>query len=123
MHFTAGLILSCIFQPAHIVSSSKFASPVETEGKRKMEDTWAIHEVVNTSDFAPNNRFLTWFIGGLNFQIEHHLFTGVCHVHYPELAAIVQSSTSSLGIPYHVEPTFLKALAGHVRMLKKLGRE
>lgn len=122
MHFTAGLILSCIFQPAHIVETSGFAAPVETEGKRKMEDSWAIHEVANTSNFAPNNRFLTWFIGGLNFQIEHHLFTDVCHVHYRKLAPIVKSATASYGIPYHEAPSFRNALLEHARMLKKLGR-
>jgi linoleoyl-CoA desaturase len=123
MHFTAGLILSSIFQPAHIVSSSAFALPVETDGQMKMEETWAIHEVANTSNFAPNNRLLTWFIGGLNFQIEHHLFTGVCHVHYKKLATIVQSATASFGIPYHSKPTFRSALLEHLRMLKQLGRE
>ena len=123
MHFTAGLILSSIFQPAHIVSTSEFALPVEIDGQMKMEETWAIHEVANTSNFAPNNRLLTWFIGGLNFQIEHHLFTGVCHVHYKKLATIVQSATSSFGIPYHSKPTFRSALLEHLRMLKQLGRE
>jgi linoleoyl-CoA desaturase len=123
MHFTAGLFLSCIFQPSHIVESSGFALPVITNGKRQMEDSWAIHEVANTTDFGPDNRLLTWFIGGLNFQIEHHLFTGICHVHYKKLSPIVKSAAAGFGIPYHVEPTFFKALAGHVRMLKKLGRE
>jgi len=123
MHFTAGLVLSCIFQPSHIVETSGFALPVITDGKRQMEDSWAIHEIANTTDFAPGNRILTWFIGGLNFQIEHHLFTGICHVHYKKLAPIVRSATMDFGIPYHVEPTFLRALGGHVRMLKKLGRQ
>lgn len=123
MHCTAGLFLSCVFQPAHIVEASAFELPVESEGKKQMEDSWAIHEVENTTDFAPKNRLLTWFIGGLNFQIEHHLFTGICHVHYPKLAPIVKSTAADFGIPYHVEPTFREALAGHVKMLKKLGRK
>lgn len=123
MHFVAGVILSCIFQPSHIVETSEFALPVETDGKKAMEDSWAIHEVENTTDFAPRNRPLTWFIGGLNFQIEHHLFTNVCHVHYPKLAPIVKQTAEDFGIKYHVENTFWKALKGHVKMLKKLGRE
>ena len=96
MHFTAGLFLSCIFQPSHIMEASAFASPIESGGKRRMADSWAVHEVVNTTDFAPNNYFLSWFVGGLNYQIEHHLFTGVCHVHYRKLAPIVQSITVGL---------------------------
>lgn len=123
MHFISGLFLSCIFQPAHVVEASDFALPVEIDGKRHMEESWAVHEVENTTNFAPRNRFLTWFIGGLNFQIEHHLFTGICHVHYPKLAPIVQSVAKSFGVPYHMEPTFREALIGHLRMLKRLGRE
>jgi linoleoyl-CoA desaturase len=123
MHFTAGLFLSCVFQPSHIVETSAFALPVETDGKKRMEDSWAVHEVANTTNFAPHNRILSWFVGGLNFQIEHHLFTNICHVHYRRLAPIVQSVAAAFGIPYHVQPTFLKALLEHAKMLKKLGRE
>jgi linoleoyl-CoA desaturase len=123
MHFTAGLFLSCIFQPSHIMEASAFASPMQTDGSRQMEDTWAVHEVANTTDFAPRNLALSWFIGGLNYQIEHHLFTGVCHVHYRKLAPIVQATAASYGLPYHVQPTFFQALRKHAQMLKILGRE
>jgi linoleoyl-CoA desaturase len=123
MHFTAGLFLSCIFQPAHIMETSAFALPVEKGGKKRMEDSWAVHEVMNTANFAPRSRILSWFIGGLNYQIEHHLFTGVCHVHYKKIAAIVKSTIEDFGLPYHVQPTFLKALWVHAKMLKRLGRD
>ncbi len=123
MHCTAGLILSCIFQPAHIMESSGFAMPDNSADKNLMEDSWAVHEVINTTDFSPKSRIVNWFIGGLNYQIEHHLFTGICHVHYRKLAPIVQEETRTFGIPYHVQPTFFKALALHYGMLKKLGRE
>lgn len=123
MHFTAGLLLSCIFQPSHIMETSAFALPVSKDGKLRMEDSWAVHEVENTTNFAPRNRLLSWFAGGLNFQIEHHLFTGVCHVHYRKIAPIVQSAAIEFGLPYNVQSTFLKALWEHGRMLKKLGRE
>ncbi|MDF3027233.1 MAG: hypothetical protein K0S23_1540 [Fluviicola sp.] len=124
MHMVAGLILSCIFQPSHIVEASTFELPVEsTVGDKEMEDSWAIHEVENTTDFAPGKGFLTWFIGGLNYQIEHHLFTRICHVHYPDLAPIVKKTAAEFGVTYHVEPTFWSALRGHVKMLKKLGRK
>jgi len=122
MHFTAGLVLSCIFQPAHIMESSSFAVAADREGKRQMEDTWAVHEVVNTTNFAPHNRILTWFAGGLNFQIEHHLFTGICHVHYQKIAPIVKATLKEFRLPYHVAPTFFSALVQHVQMLKKLGK-
>ena len=122
MHFTAGLLLACIFQPSHIAATSSFELPVQAEGKPRMEDSWAIHEVENTTDFGQKSPFLTWFIGGLNFQIEHHLFTGICHVHYPKLAPIVKKTAEEYGIAYHVQPTFWRALVNHLKMLKKLGR-
>ena len=121
MHFSAGLFLSCVFQPAHVMEASAFSPPLVTDGKGRMEDSWAVHEVENTTDFAPNNRILSWFIGGLNYQIEHHLFSGVCHVHYKQIAPIVKSTTAAFGLPYNVQPTFLKAIREHARMLKKLG--
>jgi len=121
MHFTSGLFLSCVFQPSHIMEASPFASPVTTDGKRQMENSWAVHELVNTTDFAPDNRILSWFIGGLNYQIEHHLFTGICHVHYRKLAPIVKAETVAFGLPYHLQSTFLGALKEHARMLKRLG--
>jgi len=123
MHFTAGLLLSCIFQLAHIMETSAFASPVDPAGERRMKDTWAVHEVSNTTDFAPDNRILSWFIGGLNFQIEHHLFTGICHVHYKRIAPIVRSTVKEFGLPYHIQPGFFSALSAHARMLKKLGKQ
>jgi len=122
MHFSAGLFLSCVFQPSHVMEASRFALPVNGDGNRHMEDSWAIHELANTTDFAPNNRLLTWFIGGLNFQIEHHLFTGVCHVHYKRIAPIVRATASEFGLPYHIQPTFHQALLAHARMLKVLGK-
>jgi linoleoyl-CoA desaturase len=122
MHFIAGFFLSCIFQPSHIMETSTFSSPVATESVKRMKDSWAVHELANTTDFAPHNRLLCWFSGGLNYQIEHHLFTGICHVHYPKIASIVKAKAEEFGLPYHVQPTFLRALSEHARMLKKLGR-
>jgi linoleoyl-CoA desaturase len=122
MHLTSGLFLSSVFQPSHIMEASSFSLPVQTDGKRQMEDSWAIHEVANTTDFAPNSRLLSWFIGGLNFQIEHHLFTDICHVHYKKIAPIVRETAAEFRIPYHVQPSFIKALKEHAKMLKILGR-
>jgi linoleoyl-CoA desaturase len=122
MHFFAGLALSCIFQPAHIMESSGFAEPVMVDEKKMMEDSWAEHEIANTTNFAPRNKLLSWFIGGLNFQIEHHLFTNICHVHYPRIVPIVKETTIEFGIPYNEQPTFFKALRQHVKMLELLGK-
>jgi len=123
MHFTAGLFLSSIFQPAHIMETSPFAVPIDTDGTRRMENSWAVHQVINTTNFSPDSRILSWFIGGLNYQIEHHLFVNICRVHYKRISPIVKSAMVAFGLPYHVQPTFSRALLEHVKMLKKLGRE
>ncbi len=123
MHLTAGIILSCIFQPSHIMEVSQFSVPVETDGNKNMEDSWAVHQLVNTTNFAPGNKFFTWFFGGLNYQIEHHLFTHVCHVHYAEISPLVKSVAGLFNLPYYEQPSFFKALLEHARMLKILGKE
>lgn len=118
MHIVAGFSLACIFQPAHVVETSDYAPPTSA---RKMENNWAVHQILNTADFAPDNKLVSWFIGGLNFQIEHHLFPHVCHVHYPEIAKIVKEVAGEFNLPYIVMPTFRSALYAHGKMLKKLG--
>lgn len=123
MHFAAGFMLACIFQPSHIMPESTFPEPLLENGKRHIKDTWAIHELTNSINFAPRSRIFSWFIGGLNFQIEHHLFANICHVHYRKLAPIVKQTAEAFGLPYHVKPTFLHALMEHARMLKMLGRK
>lgn len=120
MHFLAGLALSAIFQLAHVMEECEFPVP---DDHRKMENSWAVHQMLNTANFAPRNRWLGWFIGGLNHQIEHHLFPHICHVHYNRLAVIVRKTASEYGLPYYEQPTFRSALAAHAEMLRKLGRQ
>jgi linoleoyl-CoA desaturase len=118
MHLTSGFILSTIFQMAHIVEEAHQPMPNQ-EGN--IENAWAIHQLETTANFAPKNRILNWYIGGLNYQIEHHLFPNVCHVHYRKIADIVQQTAKEFKLDYHVQPTFRQALGSHVRMLKALG--
>jgi len=120
MHFTSGLILSTIFQTAHVVPSSEYPLP---DKNGNLENNWAIHQLLTTSDFAPKSRVLSWFIGGLNFQIEHHLFPNISHVHYRNISHLVKETAMKYELPYHVEPTFLLAIAKHAQMLKVLGKQ
>lgn len=120
MHFIGGLILGMVFQAAHIMEICEFSKPNE-EGK--MKDEWAIHQLRTTTDFAPNNKLVTWFVGGLNFQVVHHLFPKISHVHYPALAPIVAQTAKDFDLPYHCIPTFTEAVLGHGKMLRALGRE
>lgn len=118
MHFTAGFILSVIFQMAHVVEGAEQPLP-NNEGN--MENAWAIHQLSTTANFARNNRLLNWFIGGLNFQIEHHLFPNICHVHYRKISEIVEKTAAEFQLPYNVKPTFGSAIASHMKTLKQLG--
>ena len=118
LHFTAGLGLSLIFQLAHVLESSEFPLPSD---ERRMENSWAIHQLLNTSNFSPRSRWMFWFVGGLNYQVEHHLFPHISHVHYPQIAKIVKSTAEQYGLPYKVMPTFVFAIREHARMLRKMG--
>lgn len=120
MHYVAGFILATIFQPAHVVEGTSFPMP---DRAGNMRNTWAIHQVATTTNFANNSRLFSWYVGGLNFQIEHHLFPNVCHVHYRHLSAIVRRTAEEFNVPYRALPTFLQALAGHGRLLRDLGRK
>ncbi len=119
MHLIAGFSLAVVFQPAHVVGTSEFPTPNEAH---KIENSWAVHQVLNTADFAPDNKLVSFFIGGLNYQIEHHLFPQICHIHYPEIAKIVKRTAEEFNIPYIVNPTFRGAILEHARMLYTLGR-
>jgi linoleoyl-CoA desaturase len=119
MQFTTGFILSLIFQLAHVVEGTHQPAP-NVDGN--IENSWAVHQMYTTANFAPRNKILSWYIGGLNYQIEHHLFHGICHVHYPELSKIVKKTAEEFNVPYIQNPTFFSAIASHLRTLKKLGR-
>jgi linoleoyl-CoA desaturase len=120
MHFTCGLILALIFQPAHVVEKTEFPLPVE--GTNQIEDDWASHQLKTTANFAPKSFLMSWFVGGLNFQIEHHLFPNICHVHYKKIAPIIRQTAKEFNLPYYSEPTFISALISHAKLLYSLGK-
>lgn len=119
MHVVAGLLLSLVFQPAHVVETSIFP---EVESDVEMEDNWLVHQLKTTKNFGTGSRALTWFIGGLNHQIEHHLFPGISHVHYSKIAPIVERIAKKYQIPYYNSQTFFAAVREHFFFLKQLGK-
>jgi linoleoyl-CoA desaturase len=119
MHLIAGFTLAAIFQPAHVVPETDFPKP---DKDLSIENNWAIHQLETTSNFAPKSRILYWLIGGLNYQVEHHLFPNICHVHYKKLSKIVKETADEFNVPYYSEPTFFSALRSHGKMLRKLGQ-
>lgn len=120
MHWVAGCILSTVFQMAHVVEGAE--QPMPDAGGMIHHD-WAVHELMTTSDFGRSNLFLNWYVGGLNFQIEHHLFPNISHVHYRKIAPIVERTAREFGINYNLKPSFASAFQSHVRRLKELGRK
>lgn len=119
MHYVAGFILSIIFQPAHVIEGTAYPLPDE---ERSLETNWAVHQLLTTSNFGNGSRWFSWYAGGLNFQIEHHLFPNICHVHYRKIAGIVKSTAQEFGFPYRSAKTFIGALISHGRFLRQLGR-
>ena len=117
--YMQGLVLTVVFQLAHCVEEADFPMPRDDTGR--METNWAAHQVETTVDFARRNRLLSWFIGGLNFQIEHHLFPQICHVHYPALAPLVEETCREFGLKYRANETFLAGVTSHFRWLRRMG--
>jgi len=113
--FTLGNVLAAVFQLAHCVDEADFLH------HRRVETDWAEHQTATTVDFARDNALLGWYLGGLNFQVEHHLFPRVCHVHYPALSRIVEETCRAHRIRYRCEPTLGSALAANWRWLRRMG--
>ncbi|MGE0589469.1 MAG: fatty acid desaturase [Cyclobacteriaceae bacterium] len=119
MHYITGFILAIIFQPAHVVEGTQYPLPDDNHG---MKTNWAVHQLLTTANFGNRSRWFSWYVGGLNFQIEHHLFPNICHVHYRKIAGIVEATAQEFGLPYRSYETFAGALVGHANLLKELGR-
>lgn len=120
MHYICGLILAMIFQPAHVVPTSNYMLPDESGN---IQADWAVNQLFNTSNFAPKAKIFSWYVGGLNYQVEHHLFPNICHVHYEKLAKIVKETAEEYNLPYFSQKTFWGALREHTIMLRDLGNK
>jgi linoleoyl-CoA desaturase len=120
MHMAEGLVLGLVFQLAHVVEGTDFPYPDE---KGNIEEAWAVHQMRTTANFARKSKLACFLCGGLNMQIEHHLFPKVCHIHYPELSEIVKKTAIEFNVPYNEQPTFFTALKSHYFILKKMGKE
>ncbi len=117
--FVQGVMLGVVFQLAHCVEEAEFLLPSPDTGR--METAWAVHQLETTVDFARRSRFLSWLIGGLNFQIEHHLFPQICHVHYPEISPLVERTCREFGLKYIAQESLLASIASHFRWLRRMG--
>ncbi len=120
MAFVCGVVLSVVFQLAHIVEDAHFFAP-NNDGLTVVEAEWAVYQLNTTVDFAPNSKFYTWLLGGLNFQVVHHLFPKISHVHYPEVRKIIAQTCKDFNIEYKVFPTMWGAFKSHISYLKQAG--
>lgn len=120
MHFVQGLTMAVIFMLAHVVEGTDFPMPADTG---TMKNTWAVHQLYTTSDFARKSGLLSFFCGGLNFQVEHHLYPRICHVHYKRISDIVKQTAADHNLRYNEHSTFRSAISSHIRLLKAFGRE
>ena len=118
MHYTAGLILSVIFQLAHVMDAAEMPLP-EKDGSLK--NTWAIHQLKTTVNFSPKSKIINWFTGGLNHQVEHHIFPNISHIHYGKIAEIVKKTAKEFNLPYNEYKTTRKAIIAHFSYLKLMG--
>jgi linoleoyl-CoA desaturase len=115
-----GVVLTATFQLAHCVGEAEFPQPVD--GGRQMEDAWAVHQVQTTVDFARRSRVLCWLMGGLNFQVVHHLFPKICHIHYPAISRIIEETCRDFGVRYSTHRSLMAGIASHFCWLRRLGR-
>jgi linoleoyl-CoA desaturase len=118
--FVCGLAISVVFQLAHVVESTYF--PEVTKENIVIDQEWAIHQISATANFATKNKILCWLLGGLNFQVEHHLFPKISHIHYPQINKLVKETCQEYNIPYLEYPTMQKAFLSHMSHIYSLGR-
>jgi len=116
-----GIFIAIVFQLAHVVEDTEFVAPNKDEIKQ-LENEWAVHQLKTTVNFATGNRFLNWLLGGLNFQVEHHLFPSISHIHYPELNKIVRQACEEFNMPYKEYSGFFAAIQSHFSHLKQIGK-
>lgn len=116
----AGLILSIVFQLAHTVEHTHF--PMPDESSNRLQDEWAIHQLKTTANFATNNPIISWLVGGLNFQVEHHLFPKISHIHYPAISKIIKQVCDEYGVEYFEYKKMRHAIASHIAYLKQMGQ-
>ena len=117
--FVQGVTLSVVFQLAHCVEDADF--PMPERGTQRIENAWAIHQVETTVNFARQNRLVAWFTGGLNFQIEHHLFPRICHLNYPAISMLVEETSREFGVAYAAHESFSSGVVSHFRWLRQMG--
>jgi linoleoyl-CoA desaturase len=119
--FICGLSISVVFQLAHVVEDTQF--PVPNAQTNTIEQEWAIHQIITTANFSTKSKIVSWLVGGLNFQVEHHLFPKVSHVHYPKINEFVRETCKEFNVKYIEYASFFSAFRSHMSHIRKLGTQ
>ena len=119
MHYTAGIIISLTFQLAHVIEQADM--PIPRNKDQSINNTWVIHQLLTTVNFSSKNKFINWFTGGLNHQIEHHIFPNISHVHYEKISKIVKRTAKEFNLPYKENVSLKDAIFSHFKFLKQMG--
>jgi len=120
MAAVCGILIAVVFQLAHVVEETQFSNAMNTTGV--VEDEWAVHQIKTTANFATKSRMISWFTGGLNFQVEHHLFPRISHIHYPKVNQLVKETCEQFGIQYNEHRTMFGAIRSHLVHLREVGK-
>ena len=118
--FVQGIILTIVFQLAHCNEEAEFVEPAKND--ERLKTSWLVHQLETTADFSRDNKVLNWYIGGLNFQVEHHLFPKICHIHYYALSKIVEDTCKEFGVTYNSYKNLSEGIASHYRWIYQMGR-
>jgi fatty acid desaturase len=102
-------IFSCCF-----AFSSQLNHIIPDTMDKKQDRNWYIHQISTSHSFAPQSLFWFIFTGGLNLQVEHHLFPGINSIHLRKIQPIVQRVCKKHGIRYNLSETALEAFEKHI---------
>ena len=119
--FTCGATLGVVFQLAHVMDDTEFPLPEGEQGR--IDEEWAVHQIKTTVNFGTESKMLTGLLGGLNYQVEHHLFPRISHAHYPAVSRIVKENCAEFGVQYNEYPTMWSAVKAHKKYLRRMGQK
>ena len=124
INFTGvGLSFYLIVLPNHdsIVVNTNLET-MKTDNPHMLKD-WSVQQIVSSANFSNtdsmHDKVMTYLLGGMNYQIEHHLFPTICHIHYPRLSLIVKKICAKYNIPYVVRRNIFDCIKEHYLLLKK----
>ena len=91
-----------------------YESTIEND---KETDDWCEMQIRKSSNFCEESKFFTELNGGINYQIEHHIFPTICHCHYIKIAPIVKSFCKEMDFPHEDKKSLMEVYWSYQKML------